>query len=52
VILGLIEVESAFRQYAISGVGARGLMQVMPFWKNYIGKKAAKPMYLIVALYD
>ena len=38
VILGLIEVESAFRQYAISGVGARGLMQVMPFWKNYIGK--------------
>ena len=38
VVLGLIEVESAFRQYAISGVGARGLMQVMPFWKNYIGK--------------
>lgn len=38
VILGLIEVESAFRQYAISSVGARGLMQVMPFWKNYIGK--------------
>ena len=37
-ILGLIEVESAFRQYAISSVGARGLMQVMPFWKNYIGK--------------
>ncbi|OSI20824.1 lytic transglycosylase domain-containing protein [Neisseria dumasiana] len=38
VILGLIEVESAFRQYAISSVGARGLMQVMPFWKNYIGQ--------------
>ncbi|ASK26553.1 lytic transglycosylase domain-containing protein [Neisseria chenwenguii] len=38
VILGLIEVESGFRQYAISSVGARGLMQVMPFWKNYIGK--------------
>lgn len=37
-ILGLIEVESAFRQYAISNVGARGLMQVMPFWKNYIGR--------------
>ena len=37
-ILGLIEVESAFRQYAISSVGARGLMQVMPFWKNHIGK--------------
>lgn len=40
IVLGLIEVESAFRQYAISGVGARGLMQVMPFWKNYIGKPA------------
>ncbi|UOO82659.1 lytic transglycosylase domain-containing protein [Uruburuella testudinis] len=38
VVLGLIEVESAFRQYAISGVGARGLMQVMPFWKNHIGR--------------
>lgn len=38
VILGLIEVESAFRQYAISNVGARGLMQVMPFWKRYIGR--------------
>lgn len=37
-VLGLIQVESAFRQYAISGVGARGLMQVMPFWKNYIGQ--------------
>ncbi|WP_037587602.1 lytic transglycosylase domain-containing protein [Stenoxybacter acetivorans] len=37
-VLGLIEVESRFRQYAISPVGARGLMQVMPFWANYIGK--------------
>lgn len=37
VILGLIEVESRFRQYAISNVGARGLMQVMPFWQRYIG---------------
>lgn len=38
VILGLIEVESHFRQYAISGVGARGLMQVMPFWVRQIGR--------------
>lgn len=38
VVLGLIEVESAFRQYAISSVGARGLMQVMPFWKKHIGQ--------------
>lgn len=37
-ILGLIEVESRFRQYAISGVGARGLMQVMPFWVRQIGR--------------
>ncbi|VEE07317.1 transglycosylase [Neisseria animalis] len=37
-VLGLIEVESAFRQYAVSRAGARGLMQVMPFWKDYIGK--------------
>ena len=37
-ILGLIEVESRFRQYAVSNVGARGLMQVMPFWKNHIGQ--------------
>ena len=37
-ILGLNEVDSAFRQYAISSVGARGLMQVMPFWQRYIGK--------------
>jgi hypothetical protein len=37
-ILGLIEVESGFHQYAVSGVGAKGLMQVMPFWQKYIGK--------------
>lgn len=37
-ILGLIEVESGFRQYAVSSVGAKGLMQVMPFWQKYIGK--------------
>lgn len=39
VILGLIEVESRFRQYAISNVGAKGLMQVMPFWQRYIGNE-------------
>ncbi|MEW6690558.1 MAG: lytic transglycosylase domain-containing protein [Pseudomonadota bacterium] len=31
-VLGLIEVESGFRKYAVSSAGARGLMQVMPFW--------------------
>lgn len=39
VILGLIEVESRFRQYAISNAGAKGLMQVMPFWQRYIGNE-------------
>ena len=36
-VLGLIQVESAFRKYAVSPAGARGFMQVMPFWKNVIG---------------
>ncbi len=36
-VLGLIQVESNFRKYAISPVGARGLMQVMPFWTRVIG---------------
>jgi len=36
-VLGLIEVESGFRKYAISSAGARGYMQVMPFWTRVIG---------------
>jgi len=36
-VLGLIEVESRFRKYAVSRVGARGYMQVMPFWVKDIG---------------
>jgi soluble lytic murein transglycosylase-like protein len=36
-VLGLIQVESAYRKYAISVVGARGYMQVMPFWTKVIG---------------
>jgi len=36
-VLGLIQVESAFRKYALSPVGARGYMQVMPFWTQVIG---------------
>jgi soluble lytic murein transglycosylase-like protein len=36
-VLGLIQVESGFRKYAISKVGARGYMQVMPFWARLIG---------------
>lgn len=37
-VLALIEVESRFDNYAISKVGAQGLMQVMPFWKDEIGR--------------
>lgn len=36
-VLGLIQVESAYRKYAVSIAGARGYMQVMPFWTNLIG---------------
>ncbi|MEX8496973.1 MAG: lytic transglycosylase domain-containing protein [Leptothrix ochracea] len=36
-VLGLVEVESGFRKYAISSAGARGYMQVMPFWTRLIG---------------
>ena len=36
-VLGLIQVESAFRKHAVSRVGARGYMQVMPFWSRLIG---------------
>lgn len=38
-VLAVIEVESNFRKYAISSAGARGYMQVMPFWVNLIGTK-------------
>ena len=36
-VMGLIEVESGFKKYAVSIVGAKGYMQVMPFWINVIG---------------
>lgn len=36
-VLGIIEVESGFRKYAVSSAGARGFMQVMPFWIKLIG---------------
>lgn len=38
-VLGLIQVESGFKKYALSSVGARGFMQVMPFWVSSIGNK-------------
>ena len=36
-VLGVVQVESAFRKFAISSAGARGYMQVMPFWARLIG---------------
>jgi soluble lytic murein transglycosylase-like protein len=37
-VLGLMQVESGFRKYAVSSSGARGYMQVMPFWVKLIGR--------------
>ncbi len=37
-VLGLIQVESGFKKYAVSTAGARGFMQVMPFWIKVIGR--------------
>lgn len=39
-VLAIIQIESAFRKYAISSAGALGLMQIMPFWKDEIGQPA------------
>ncbi|MFM8768582.1 MAG: lytic transglycosylase domain-containing protein [Rubrivivax sp.] len=44
-VLGLIQVESAFRKYAISRAGARGYMQVMPFWTRLIGDGEASRLF-------
>lgn len=38
-VLGLIEVESGFRKYAVSSASAMGFMQVMPFWVDVIGTR-------------
>lgn len=45
-VLGLIEVESSFRKYAVSNAGARGYMQVMPFWVKEIGAKGHNLFHL------
>lgn len=37
-VLAVIQIESHFDRFAISSVGAQGMMQVMPFWKNEIGR--------------
>jgi soluble lytic murein transglycosylase-like protein len=37
-VLAVMQIESAFNRFAISRVGAQGLMQVMPFWRLEIGR--------------
>ncbi len=44
-VLGLVQVESAFRKFAVSSVGARGYMQVMPFWTRVIGDGDAGKLF-------
>ncbi|MDN3921079.1 lytic transglycosylase domain-containing protein [Pelomonas sp. PFR6] len=44
-VLGLVQVESGFRKYAISSAGARGYMQVMPFWTQLIGDGQASRLF-------
>jgi soluble lytic murein transglycosylase-like protein len=45
-VLGLIQVESAFRKYAVSVAGARGFMQIMPFWIKEIGSNDSNLFHL------
>jgi soluble lytic murein transglycosylase-like protein len=45
-VLGVIEVESAFRKYAVSRAGARGYMQVMPFWVKTVGSRGDNLFHL------
>ncbi len=49
-VLGLIQVESGFKKYAVSSVGARGFMQVMPFWVRSIGAKDHNLFHLRINL--
>jgi soluble lytic murein transglycosylase-like protein len=44
-VLGLIQIESGFRKYAISSAGARGYMQVMPFWARLIGDGDSRRLF-------
>ena len=44
-VLGVIQVESNFRKFAVSSVGARGYMQVMPFWTRVLGDGDAGKLF-------
>ncbi len=49
-VLSVIQVESNFNKYAVSSVGARGYMQVMPFWIDTIGSMNHNLFHLRVNL--
>lgn len=49
-VLSIIQVESNFRKYAVSSAGARGYMQVMPFWIDLIGSPEHNLFHLRVNL--
>ena len=49
-VLGLVQVESGFKKYAVSSAGARGYMQVMPFWTKLIGQPGQNLFHLRINL--
>jgi soluble lytic murein transglycosylase-like protein len=49
-VLGLIQVESGFKKYAVSSSGARGYMQVMPFWVKLLGRNDDNLFHLRTSL--
>jgi soluble lytic murein transglycosylase-like protein len=49
-VLGIMQVESGFKKYAVSSAGARGYMQVMPFWIKVIGEPSHNLFHLRVNL--
>ena len=46
-VLGLIQIESNFRKFAVSSAGARGFMQIMPFWARLIGDGDASKLFQV-----
>jgi soluble lytic murein transglycosylase-like protein len=44
-LLGLVQVESGFRKYAVSSAGAQGYMQVMPFWARLLGEGGSTNLF-------